>query len=418
MRLRRIRALTIMLALGLVAAACGGGYGDSPAASDSTTTISPASTTTTPPTTAPTSLPATPVGLTFTVADGYSVREIGAGIKPDLELAPDGTPGITYLVEDLQGHIGYTTAADGWSSQRVVDGYFYGPIGLAYDPTGTPYIAFHDHQDPTFKDDKGDLTVTVLDGSKWVVTSVNDDGHDGWDSTVAIGSDGVVRAAGIDPVQFGSAVGVEYYELTPSGWEITEIGSGPIPYEFNVSLAVDPDGDPALTFYDAEGGDLKYAHRQNGAWSIETVDADGDAGKYSSLTFDATGRPHISYLHLDGPSEGTVRYATLDGETWTTSDVDVLTDVFTGFTGARRVTAVAVDSADRPHVVYSDESVVKRATHNGSGWDIEELVTAGARSLGQLVSFRLGSDDALHLTVFEVTESSPLAGVVAYIRGD
>jgi hypothetical protein len=416
-----VRGLILLAVLALVAAACSN---DDESASDESSTPtstetaseSAASTTSTADTATQGAMEGIVEGdLTFTLAGGFGARSIGEGVKPDVALAPDGTPGITYLLEDISGFIAYADAASGWTPDQVVQGYLYGPIGLAYAPDGGPHIGYHDHQDTEFQQDKGDLTVAVRDSTGWTIDAARDDGHDGWDSTVAIGPDGVVRAAGIDPEQFDSTDGVEYYELVDGTWEVTAIGSGPVAYEFNVSLAVDPDGNPALTYYDTTNTDLKYASRQDGAWSIETVDTDDDVGRYSSLAFDSTGNPHISYLRLDDTTTGTVRYATRTGDTWATADVDSLTDLRIGFSGARRVTAVAVGPDDRPTVAYSDESVVKLATSDGSAWSQVTLVEAGDRPLGQLVSLELSADGIPHLAIFEVTSESPLTGVVAYI---
>jgi len=413
----RIPTATIfVVALSLIAAACG---------TDGGSTIEPstAETTATPDEAVTTSTAATPVAggsvdgdLTFTLAEGYAATAIAKGIKPDLELAPDGTPGITYIHEDLTGFIEYTDAASGWAPERVIDGYFYGPIGLAYTPDGEPRIAYHDHQDTSFNQDIGDLTYAERIDGTWSIESVNDDGHDGWDTTIAIGPDGVVRAAGVDPEQFGSTVGVEYYELGDGGWDVVEIGSGPVAYEFNVSLAIDPaTGQPALTYYDTTAMDLKYASQGSGGWSIASVDTDGDVGRYSSLAFDADGTPHISYIRLDTSTSGRVRYATRAGDAWVTDDVATLEDLRTGHTGTRRNTAVAIAPDGTPQIVYSDESVVKQAVAVDGGWETSSIVTAGDRPLGQLVSFRLDDAGTTHLAIFEVTNESPLTGVVAYI---
>lgn len=413
--MRLNRALLVVVALTVVAAACS--TSDSPAETSTTASTSTTETSATAPetTTAPVGGGGVIGDLTFTLADGYTATAIAEGIKPDLELAPDGIPGVTYIHEDLSGFIAYTDAISDWVPQTVVEGYFYGPIGLAYTTESEPRIAYHDHQDTSFNQDIGDLTIAKPTEGGWLIEAINDDGHDGWDSTIAIGADGVIRAAGVDPEQFGSTVGVEYYELGEAGWTVTEIGSGPVPYEFNVSLAIAPDGSPALTYYDAGNADLKYAVRGSGGWSIETVDADGDAGRYSSLAFDGSGVPHISYLRLDTPTTGMVRHATFDGTAWTTSDVGTLDDLRTGHTGTRRNTAVAVDGAGTPHVVYSDESVVMAAVLSGDTWETSMIVSAGDRPLGQLVSFRLDRAGVLHLATFEVITESPLTGVVAYI---
>ncbi|KPJ52128.1 MAG: hypothetical protein AMJ37_03505, partial [Dehalococcoidia bacterium DG_18] len=68
------------------------------------------------------------------------------------------------------------------------------------------------------------------------------------------------------------------------------------------SLAFDASGYPAISYYDVSNGDLKLAYDQNndGAFSaaeIITVDSSGDVGMYTSLAF-GTG-PAISYYDYD-----------------------------------------------------------------------------------------------------------------------
>ena len=309
----------------------------------------------------------------------------------------------------------YADAGSGWQPQTVVEGYFYGPIGLTYTPDAAPHIAYHDHQADSFIQELGDLTVAHREDGTWVIEAIENPGHDGWDSTIVTGADGMIRAAGIDPQQFDREDGVEYYELTDTGWEVTAIGSGPVAYEYNVALAVQPNGEPALTYYDNNQQDLMYAFRENGTWSIETVDAAGDVGRYSSLTFDPAGTAHISYIELTGATTGTVRYATGGPGQWSIESVTALDSILTGFTGARRITDIAIDSADQPHIVFGDEQIVGRAWRDGAAWITETVVEAGDLRLGQLVSFELAGDDTAHIAVFEVTRANPLRGVVAYL---
>ncbi len=414
-----MRIVVLLTGIVLVAAACSSGD-DFPSepASDGPTTVaaldSPTVTTTSVDATEPPTGPAVAV-LGFDVAEGWTATVIGEGVKPVLALDPAGMPGVAYLLEDLQGFIAYASLASDWQTETVTEGYFYGPIGLAYTPDGIPYIAYHDHQETSFVQDLGDLTIAFRNETNWQVEAVNDDGHDGWDSTIAIGVDGIVRAAGIDPQQFDRQSGVEYVELTAGGWEVTEIGSGPIAYEYNVSLAIGPDGEPGLTYYDNNAQTLQYATRNGDSWVIETVDDSGDVGRYSSLAYDSLGNPHITYVDLTGATTATVRYATQVGRAWEIADVTQLTAVLPGFTGARRITQVAIDGDDRPHIVYGDESIVGYARRDGAAWTTETVAEAGELRLGQLVSFALTQDGRPHLAMFEVTNSNPLNGTVAYL---
>ena len=41
---------------------------------------------------------------------------------------------------------------------------------------------------------------------------------------------------------------------------------------------------------------------------------------------------------------------------------------------------------------------VKNTIRNGSGWDIDTVVDAGGKTLGQLVVLKLDSNDEPHLT--------------------
>lgn len=351
-----------------------------------------------------------------TVASGWTVRGIGQGIKPALALDRKGQPAIAWIFENLpSGFVKYATSTEDWAEQTVAEGYFYGPLDLAFDGEGRPNVVWHDHEGQEVDPSKGNLAHAVFDGSRWDVSAARDQGHDGWDSTIAIGTDRVVRAAGVDPSQFGSDAGVEYYERGSDGrWTVESVGAGPIAYEFNVSLAVTPGG-PALSFYNDRDGDLVFGTREGGSWKLETVAAKGDVGKYSSLAVDASGRPQISFFEQTGESSGNVLYAVKDGGAWKIEKVGALDQVMTGMTGARRNSALALDPDGVPHVAFADRGVLRYATRRPSGWQVEDVVTAAGRPLGQLVSLRIDGRGNPHIASYEVTGEAPLDGLVFYV---
>ena len=85
------------------------------------------------------------------------------------------------------------------------------------------------------------------------------------------------------------------------------------------SLALDPAGNPRISYYDISNGDLKFAEKNGGIWSAVTVDATGNVGQYTSLVLDGSGNPHISYY--DGTANG-LKYAVRFGTVWSSQTVD------------------------------------------------------------------------------------------------
>jgi len=356
-----------------------------------------------------------PPSAAVALPDEWSMIEIARGVKPDMAFDAQGAPAVTYLLEDREGFIAFAAAASDWTEERVASGYFYGPIGLAYALDGSPIVAYHDHQDVEFNMDLGDLVVATRTDAGWTNSAATDDGHDGWDSTVAVSEDGTVHAAGIDPQQFDREDGIQHYQLRGNRWTVTPIGSGPIEYEWNVSLAIKPDGEPALTYFDNNTQNLKYAERNDNAWSIETVVEAGDVGRFSSLAIDDEGTPHISFYENIDETSGTVRYATRVGRTWVTEQVGVLDDVVLAFTGARRTTSLALHPNGAPVIASSDQSGVFIATRTSSGWETSTVVSANDFVSGQMVDLGIDQSGTPHLVTYAVTNESPLDGVVVYL---
>ncbi len=179
-----------------------------------------------------------------------------------------------------------------------------------------------------------------------------------------------------------------------------------------------PDGTVGIGYFAAAEADLGYAERapgEAGGWMLASVDSEGDVGRYPSLAYDDAGNPHLSYFVAKGGG-GTVRHAWRDeGGAWQTEDIGPLADVRPGMTGARKITALAIDGAGRPHVMFTDRTSVFHAVREDGGWSMVTVFDSADASLGQLIEFALDGQDRPHATFFEVTSTSgPLMGDIVY----
>lgn len=213
---------------------------------------------------------------------------------------------------------------------------------------------------------------------------------------------------------------MEYYGLNDSGtWTVEDVGTGPITYKYATSIAVDPQGNPHITYYEQNDNDLALASRDASGWSIDRVDTTGDTGLFSFLLIDDNGRFHISYMEKTSDSSGVVKYATRgpNDTGWEIQEVDSLDKLTFGFIGARNITSLAIDGDGNPWIAYSDEKQLKLAVWDGSEWRLQTVVDAGSKTLGQLVSMKLDSQDQPHIAYFQVTNKGPLEGIVKYAMG-
>ena len=202
--------------------------------------------------------PSADVVPTFT----WEVEDIDVGIKPAIALTSDGVPHVAYMTESGMGFVRAAVKQGGeWQITPISEGYFYGPLDLTIGPDDVAHVVYHDHQALEFQPDKGDAVYAVLRDGVWSVEAATDAGHDGWDTRITTDGDGNPHVSALDPKGFDGN-GIEYYSRDAEGtWVVEDVGSGPIDYTFSTSIAVDPDGNPHISYYDTETKDLVLASR-------------------------------------------------------------------------------------------------------------------------------------------------------------
>ncbi|MFQ5918624.1 MAG: hypothetical protein ACE5I4_01095 [Thermoplasmata archaeon] len=156
------------------------------------------------------------------------------------------------------------------------------------------------------------------------------------------------------PHAHGSGVGLRWQT------ETVEQGS---PNGLFTSLSLDATGRPHIAYIDGGADTLKYAVLTEPGWEIEQVAAQGGFHGQTNLVLDDQGRPHIAYY--EGRT-GFLMYATRNGSVWDRHRVER-----TSFGGPN---GLAVDALGTVHLAYSFlNSRLRYGQWTGTDWSIEEV---------------------------------------------
>jgi len=344
------------------------------------------------------------------------------GTRPSLRLDGDGHPRIGYR-DQTNSALKYA-AWDGtaWSLERVDDegdaGWF---LSLALEPA-PPYAPHLSYMEL----DQGVLKYASWDGERWAIESV--DGEPGEpveilalesDQPVALGRTMHFTATvtGDEPISYtwdlgpGTRGGTDTHPtfvysqtgtfsvtltvhnaVSSSDTRTISVHVGPDVGD-HVSLAVDGNGLPYLSYHDLTNDRLRAAHWDGAGWDVEVVDATGLGGQGSAIAVDAANRPRISYL---APVSWRLRFASWDGTAWTPEVVDWADR-------GTLSTAGAVDGSGVSHIGYLARGTrnLKYARQNGTQW-LLQVVDSTVRAGGAL-SLDLDAGDRPHLSYYDRT---------------
>ena len=223
-----------------------------------------------------------------------------------------------------------------WHIRTVCEGGKFTSIAL--DSQGYPHISYYDNDNLKYVHEHAyGLSVETVDSESKV--EMDESSH----TSIALDSQGYPHIS----YHNGTNDDLRYAYKDASGWHIETVDSaGDVGYY--TSIALDSQGFPHISYYDETNGDLKYAYkyfnplRQRFEWHIETVDSEGDVGKFTSIALDSQGYPHISYYDR---TNGDLKYAYKDASGWHIETVDS-----EGRVGA--FTSIALDSQGYPHISY------------------------------------------------------------------
>jgi hypothetical protein len=162
-------------------------------------------------------------------------------------------------------------------------------------------------------------------------------------------------------------------------WQIHTIPLNSDIIAYYTSIALDPEDNPRLSFYEyrgAKGTDLVDRMRvvmlTGKYWAVRTVDGENQSGKFNSLAADSRGRLHLAYANVGGMTAG-MRYAMWDGKAWKVEILEGLRENSGGYVGYNA--CIAVDKNGNPHLSYMNSSngIVKYAVRENGAWNIQAI---------------------------------------------
>jgi hypothetical protein len=170
----------------------------------------------------------------------------------------------------------------------------------------------------------------------------------------------------------------------------------------HVSVALDDDGAPHLSYHNGYFETLKYA--RPGFPGAYTVDESASVGTYSSIAVDSRGAyplPHIAYRDFTNDD---LKYAYATGPDfyhlqWHTEPVDTAGNV-------GRYASIVLDGDGHPHIAYYDDGNqdLKYAYRDDQGWHVDTVDADG--DVGRWASLAIDDDGNLNLAYYDGTNGS------------
>ena len=240
----------------------------------------------------------------------------------------------------------------------------------------------------------GELTYTTNVSGAWKTDALGAVLQENRYLSIVVDANGAVHLAYLDYTDWPvSGTVAAKYATNASGPWVAETIDQASSYTYNISLALDGDGRPRVSYY--RGYALYYAHRNALTWRRVEVDDGQNAGRFSSIVIANDGILHIAYLEA---SSRELRYATSAGGLWWNKEV-IDAD------GGSHL-SLAADGAGHLSVAYYSDAnkKLKFAGNAGGAWSVEDVDTDG--NVGNQCSLVLDQAGEPHISYYDISHGA------------
>jgi hypothetical protein len=247
--------------------------------------------------------------------------------------------------------------------------------GIAYDASGTMYMAYFDDATDNLK------FASRSAGGTWSAVDVVDGGQDmGMYLSVAVDSAGHAGIAYMD----GTNADLRYAHFNGTSWDVQVVDSK-YTTGYYPSVKFGANDRPVISYYYKTGGDMRVAAADASGWTLTTIDASGDVGRYSTLALNPlTGRWSLGY---EDTTHGTFKYAEQTKRGWSSLTIDAATKIGGGY-----ISMAFNPVTKQPAMSYYDayNADLKFAAFNGKRWVAQTVASKG--SIGLYSNLRIRPD--------------------------
>lgn len=284
---------------------------------------------------------------------------------------------------------------DGWHREIVDTAGALGAVGYALDGNDVSHFVYSTFEHPSSR-------YAIQENGGWRIEYIADDSMRVWNPSLAISNGNVPTIAFYERAYDNSGTDLTFGYLDGAGWHFEYVDSvGHLYYSgAEISLRVDVNGEPHISYYDGLQQNLKYAYRDDSGWHIETVDVDEKTGLSSSLQLDLYGNPHIAYSYLPSANNNDLdlRYAYRGAVGWIVETVDE-----EGFVGI--APSLAMDRNGNPSIGYA---AIENEDH------YLKLARNQAPTSIQLAEFTADWSNPTPLTLLILVAAAIVTGTVIY----